>query len=47
MQKFKGLETDACPFANLPEKRRAAAVGADRCQDGGLPVADAGAGGSN
>jgi len=47
MKKFKPLETNECPFANLPEKK----AGRSGCwthsgQDGRLQVAEAGAGGA-
>ena len=43
-KKFRGLETDVCPFANLPETEgRALGRGADGEEDGGVPLAAAGA----
>ena len=44
--KFKGLEIDTCPFANLPEKK-ANPVGLDQGRDEKLCVAQTGVGRTN
>lgn len=42
VQRFRGLETTVCPFANLPEPRgEALGCRIDGGQDEGLPLADA------